>query len=74
MDGQDAQDEGGPALLEPEAEAPGPVDVDAFVEVIAGTEVGRRKRKAEDGLTQRTREPEEDGRKRKTWMDRIDRM
>jgi len=39
MDGQDGQDEGGVVLLEPEAEAPGPVDVDAFVEVIAGTEV-----------------------------------
>jgi len=39
MDGQDGQDEDGVALLEPEAEAPGPVNVDAFVEVIAGTEV-----------------------------------
>ena len=39
MDGQDGQDEGGGTLLEPEAEAPGVVDGDAFVELIAGTEV-----------------------------------
>jgi hypothetical protein len=39
MDGQDGQDEDGVALLEPEAVAPGPVDVDALAQVIAGTEV-----------------------------------
>jgi hypothetical protein len=38
MDGQDWQDGGGEAGIGAQAEAPGVVDGDAFVELIAGTE------------------------------------